>query len=101
MRHLTIKGRAWWEWASIGLLLGLAGCTSNSVSPPPALPQTSAADPAKIAAVKAERETASKVYVLCLNRAARQLDDLRSDPATIARAMLSQCSAEFDQDVKA
>jgi hypothetical protein len=57
-------------------------------------------DPAVIAAVKAERETSSKVYAQCLMRAARSLDDRKSDPGTIAEAMLSACSAEWQQNVK-
>jgi hypothetical protein len=38
--------------------------------------------------------------VLCLARAARRLDDFKSDAATIAQGMLSACAAEFDEDVR-
>ncbi len=33
-------------------------------------------------------------------QAAKRLDDLKSDAATIAQAMLSACSTEFNQNVK-
>jgi hypothetical protein len=56
-------------------------------------------DPAIIAKVKAEREAVTKVYVLCLVQAAKKLDDHKSDPATIAQAMLSACAAEFNRQV--
>jgi hypothetical protein len=52
------------------------------------------------ATIKAEREAASNVYGRCLDRAAKRLDDHKSDPATIARGMMSACSTEFDDDVK-
>jgi hypothetical protein len=52
------------------------------------------------ATVKAEREAASNAYGLCLDRAAKRLDDHKSDPATIAKGMMSACSTEFDEDVK-
>jgi hypothetical protein len=33
------------------------------------------------------------------NPAAKKLDDRKSDPATIAQAMLSACAVEFDREV--
>ena len=66
-----------------------------SNSPAPAQVTTRYPDPAT---VKAEREAASKAYGLCL--AAKRLDDHKSDPATIARGILSACAAEFDEDVQ-
>jgi hypothetical protein len=82
-------------------LLLLGGCASNPPPSPPPSVQLSAPDPALIAAVKGERETASKAYVLCLTRAAKRLDDRKSDPATVARGTLAACGTEFNQDVKA
>jgi hypothetical protein len=79
-----------------GLLSGgILIAVSNS--PAPAQVTTRYPDPAT---VKAEREAASNAYGLCLNRAAKRLDDHKSDAATIARGMLSACAAEFDEDVK-
>jgi hypothetical protein len=83
----------------ISAMLVLNACTSNPPLASPPLAQ--GADPELIANIKAEREPASKVYASCLDRAAKRLDDHKSDPATIARGMLSACGAEFDQDVKA
>jgi hypothetical protein len=84
---------------AISAMLVLNACTSNPPLASPPLAQ--GADPEVLANIKAEREAASKVYVSCLDRAAKRLDDHKSDPATIARGMLSACGAEFDQDVKA
>src|SRR5256885_1615507 len=78
----------------------LSACASDSPASPSPSAQISTADPALVATIKTEREAASKVYVSCLNRAAKRLDDHKSDPATIARGMLSACGAEFDDDVK-
>jgi hypothetical protein len=52
------------------------------------------------ATVKAERDTSTKTYVVCLMRAAKKLDDGKSDPGTIAHAMISSCGAEFDANVQ-
>ena len=70
-----------------------------SDSPPPATSQYQP-DPALIAAVKADREAVTNAYVLCLVRAAKRLDDHKSDPATIAQAMLSACAKEWDDEMK-
>ena len=40
---------------------------------------------------------ATQAYLLCLVRAAKKLDARKSDPATIAQAMLSACAAEWNQ----
>jgi hypothetical protein len=85
------------------MLAVLLACSACASDPPPAPPlaQISPPDPDLIARVKAERETASRTYVLCLAAAAKRLDDHRSDPASIARGMLSACATEFDADVRA
>jgi hypothetical protein len=78
----------------------LAVVMSSACAPNPPMsspPVTQGANPALTAA---EHEAASKAYALCLDRAAKRLDDHKSDPATIARRMLSACTAEFDADVK-
>jgi hypothetical protein len=81
-------------------VLALGACASYpGVSSPP-LPQTSAPDPVLTESVKAEREAVSKVYSSCLDRAAKRLDDYKSDPTTIARGMMSACKAEFDELVE-
>jgi hypothetical protein len=82
------------------MVLVLSACASEPPTAPPPSAQTSATDPALIAEVKAEREAAQKVYALCLDRTAKRLDDHKSDPATIARGMLSACAAESDEVVK-
>jgi hypothetical protein len=80
--------------------LVLSACTSNFPGSSQEPPKIAATDPAVIASVKAEREASTKVLVLCLMRAAKSLDDRKSDPGTIAEAMMSACSAEFDHNVK-
>ena len=77
--------------------LVLSACASPTSSP--TLAQMQPTDPAIIARVKAERQAVTKVYVVCLVQAAKKLDDHKSDPATIAQAMLSACAAEFDRQV--
>ncbi len=77
--------------------LVLSACASSAPSPAPA--QMQPTDPAIIAKVKAEREAVTKVYVVCLVQAAKKLDDRKSDPATIAQAMLSACAVEFNRQV--
>jgi hypothetical protein len=80
--------------------LVLSACTSNFPGSSQEPPKIAATDPAVIASVKAEREASTKVLVLCLMRAAKSLDDRKSDPSTIAEAMMPACSAEFDHNVK-
>jgi hypothetical protein len=82
------------------MALVLCACASNSPAPSPVTPQLSATDPALLGAVKADRDAATQTYVSCLDRAAKRLDDHRSDPMTIAHGMMSACGAEFDQEVK-
>jgi hypothetical protein len=77
----------------------LSACMLDSSAPPPALAQSQPTDPAIIAKTKAEREAVTKVYMVCLIQAARKLDDRKSDPATIAQAMLSACAVEFNKQV--
>jgi hypothetical protein len=47
--------------------------------------------------VKAEREAASTAYSSCLASAAKRFDDYKSDPTSIAGAMMAACKAEFDE----
>jgi hypothetical protein len=77
----------------------LSACASNP--PAPSQVQIQPTDPAIIARVKAERDTATDEYVKCLFRAAKTLDDGMSDPATIGQAMLTACTAEFNHQVMA
>jgi hypothetical protein len=85
-------------------LLCVCGCIAASG---PQSPQIRA-DTAQIrtdtapdpATVKAERDAAIQVYVACLDRAAKRLDDRLSDPATIAHGMMAACSREFDAEVE-
>jgi hypothetical protein len=76
----------------------LSACVSDSTAPAPPIVQASTPD---IATIKAEREATSRSYVLCLMRAAKKLDDRKSDPHTIAEAMISVCAVEFDANVEA
>jgi hypothetical protein len=82
----------------LGALM-LGACASNSPSRTPALAQMTPTDPAIMAKTKAEREAVTKIYVVCLVQAAKKLDDHKSDPATIAQAMLSACAVEFNRQV--
>jgi uncharacterized protein YcfL len=84
----------------ISAALALSACTSSSQAPPAPVAQSSAPDPALIASVKADREAATQVVLLCLKRAAKSLDDHKSDPMTIAHGMLSACGVELDHEVK-
>lgn len=79
--------------------LYLSACASDPAGSFPPSTEISAGDPALIPTVKAERDAATKVYMLCLDGAARRLDDRKSNPATIARGMLSACGSEFDENV--
>jgi hypothetical protein len=54
-------------------------------TPPPASISRSYPDPA---VVKEERDASTKTYVACLMRAAKKSDDRKSDPGTIAHAMI-------------
>ena len=76
-------------------VLALGACASYPPAPPSL--QTSAPDPVLTESVKAEREAVSKMYSSCLARAAKRVDDYKSDPGTIARGMISACKAEFDE----
>ncbi|HEV3270724.1 MAG TPA: hypothetical protein VGZ93_00915 [Candidatus Methylacidiphilales bacterium] len=76
-------------------VLTLGGCLADQTPPPAA--SRSYPDPAT---VKAERDASTKAYVACLSRAAKKLDDRKSDPGTIAHAMISSCGAEFDANVE-
>jgi hypothetical protein len=81
------------------VLAGLVLSACASPAPSPVSAQMQPTDPAIIAKVKAEREAVTKLYVVCQVRAAKKLDDHKSDPATIAQAVLSACAAEFNRQV--
>jgi hypothetical protein len=67
----------------------------------PPLVQAQASTVPDFGTIQAEREALSATYVRCLKRAAKKLDDHRSDPATIAQGMMAACRNEFDADVEA
>jgi hypothetical protein len=71
--------------------------TVSATTNPAALAQTPPPDPAT---VKAERETSTRAFVLCQVRTVKRLDDRKSDPAAVARRLMSACSKEFDENVK-
>jgi hypothetical protein len=74
----------------------LGACVADQ-TPPPISASRSYPD---IAEVKAERDASTKTYVTCLMLAAKKLDDRKSDPGTIAHAMISSCGAEFNANVE-
>jgi len=80
---------------AIFVVLALGACVADQTPPTPPTAQSYP----DAATVKAERDASTKTYVTCLMRAAKKLDDRRSDPGTIAHAMISSCSAEFDANV--
>jgi hypothetical protein len=69
----------------------------SAATHPAALAQTASPDPAT---VKAEREASTRAFVLCQVRNVKRLDDRKSDPAAVARRLMSACSKEFDENVK-
>jgi hypothetical protein len=75
----------------------LAVLAVSSATNPAALAQAPSPDPAT---VKAEREASTRAFVLCQVRMVKRLDDRKSDPAAVARRMMSACSKEFDENVK-
>lgn len=77
------------------LLAVLSGCISGQ-TPAPVSGRAEIPDPATI---KAEREAATKAFVLCLMLNARDLDDRRSEPGSIATGVMSACAAEFNANV--
>jgi hypothetical protein len=91
----SIKGIA--RPALAAAVLALSACASDPPASPPPLAQPFAPDPVLIESVKAEREAVSKVYSSCLARAAKRLDDYKSDPTSVAREMMTACRAEFDE----
>jgi len=78
-------------------VLALSACTSYPPASPPPLAQIFAPDQVLTESIKAEREAVSTLYSSCLARAAKRLDDYKSDPTSIARGMMSACKAEFDE----
>lgn len=54
-----------------------------------------------LAAIKAQEDAATMVYLSCLDRAGKHLDDHKSDPASIAQGALSVCGKEFSATVEA
>jgi hypothetical protein len=77
-------------------ILALSACASYPPASPPPLAQIFAPDQVVTESVKVDREAFSKVYSSCLARAAKRLDDYKSDPTSIARGMMSPCKVEFD-----
>jgi hypothetical protein len=71
--------------------------TVSAASHPAASAQAPSPDPAT---VKAEREASTRAFVLCQIGAAKRLDDRKSEPAAVARRMMSACSKEFEENVK-
>ena len=84
------------RYLAIFTVLILGACVADQ-TPPPVSASPSYPD---LAVIKAERDASTKTYVTCLMRAAKKLDDRKSDPGTIAHAMISSCSAEFDANVE-
>jgi hypothetical protein len=75
-------------------VLALSACASYPPASPPPLAQIFAPDEVMTESVKAEREAVSTVYSSCLARAAKRFDDYKSDPTSIARAIMSACNAD-------
>jgi hypothetical protein len=89
--------------AGLALMLALyvCGCTSSAPAAPPPSPSATSSQPTPdLTAIKAAEDAATKIYLSCLDRAAKHLDDHRSDPATIAQGALSVCGKEFDATVQ-
>lgn len=84
------------KYLAILALAILTGCVTDAEPQPTPVVAKTYPDPAT---VKAERDASTKVYVLCLARAAKKLDDHQSDPGTIAHAMIATCGAEFEENV--
>src|SRR4051812_26489857 len=74
----------------------LAVLTMSAAACPAALAQTSSPEPAT---AKAEREASTRAFVLCQIRSVKRLDDRKSEPAAIARRLMSACGKEFDKNV--
>ena len=77
--------------------LAFSACASYPPASPPPLAQIFAPDEVMTESVKAEREAVSTAYSSCLATAAKRFDDYKSDPTSIARAIMSACNAEFDE----
>lgn len=75
------------------------GC--SGMTPASAPVQIAAAPTPDLAAIKAERDNVTDVYIRCLLGQSIALDDFRSDPGTIAQGAMAACSKEFDADVEA
>jgi hypothetical protein len=71
--------------------------TVSAATLPAAFAQTPPPDPAT---VKAEREASTRAFVLCQVRNVKRLDDRKSDPATVARRLMSACGKEFNENLK-
>ena len=52
------------------------------------------------AASDREKTDALQVYVACLHREATQIDDSKSDALTVALALKSLCTGEFEQSIR-
>lgn len=49
-----------------------------------------------LAAIKAENEAAMTLYLGCIAKEAKRLDDRTSDPASIASGIISSCGVQFN-----
>jgi hypothetical protein len=77
-----------------GIAIVLAATVAAIAQSPPGNPSPD------LAAIKAAEDASTKVYLSCVDRAAKHLDDHRSDPATIAQGALSVCGTEFNATVE-
>jgi len=76
----------------------LTACTSAARAPQPVpTTQTEAPD---LNAKKAEEDAATTLYLACIAKEAKRLDDRTSAPASIAPGILSACGVQLDAAVK-
>jgi hypothetical protein len=101
VREVMLAKRLCYVAPALMLSFYVCGCTSSArASPPPSPSATSNQPTPDLAAIKAAEDAATKVYLSCVDGAAKRLDDHRSDPATIAQGALSVCGKEFDATVE-
>lgn len=61
----------------------VSGCTAKAETP-------------DLAVIKAQEDAATKLYLACIAKEAKRLDDRTSDPASIAPGIISACGAQFE-----
>ena len=81
---------------TLSFLVCMGTSNSHAQSPPPS--QNGTPD---LPSIKAERDALTTIFVFCLKRAAKRLDDHKSDASTIAVGMLAACGKELDAEVEA